>query len=250
MTMNNILVAANWKMNGSKSFVSDFIRDIVTNYNQDQYHKILICPPFPYLDQVSKELSQKDVKIGAQDIAQFENGPYTGEVSAEMLSDNDCDYVLVGHSERRTILGEKDDVISGKFNMAIKKNLVPILCIGETLDQKENSLTEEIINSQMTTITESIDLDKNSKFIIAYEPLWAIGSGLSATPEDAQNVHEFIRSLIKKISKELAESTQILYGGSVNINNAKNLFSMPDINGGLIGGASLDSSDFLAIAKQ
>ena len=167
-----------------------------------------------------------------------------------MLSDNDCKYVLVGHSERRAILGEKDHIISEKFNMAIKKNLVPILCIGETLDQKEKSLTEEIINLQITAITARIDLDKHSKFIIAYEPVWAIGSGLSATPEDAQDVHEFIRSMIKKLSKELAESTQILYGGSVNINNAKKLFSMPDIDGGLIGGASLDSSGFLAIAKQ
>ncbi len=248
--MNKILVAANWKMNGSRSFVSDFIRDIVTNYNQEHYHELLICPPFPYLDQVSKGLSQTDVEIGAQDIAQFDKGPYTGEVSAEMLLDNNCKYVLVGHSERRKILGDRNDTISEKFNMAIKNNLVPILCIGETLDQKEKSLTDEIINSQITAITESIDLNKNSKFIIAYEPVWAIGSGLSATPEDAQNVHEFIRSLIKKISKELAENTQILYGGSVNINNAKKLFSMPDIDGGLIGGASLDSSGFLAIAKQ
>ena len=126
----------------------------------------MICPPFPYLDQVSKGLLKTDVKIGAQDIAQYENGAYTGEVSAEMLSDNDCKYVLVGHSERRTILGEKDHIISEKFNMAINKNLVPILCIGETLDQKEKSLTEEIINSQITAITERIDLDKHSKFII------------------------------------------------------------------------------------
>ena len=248
--MNKILVVANWKMNASKSFISDFIRDISTNYNQEHYHELLICPPFPYLDQVSKGLLKIDIQIGAQDIAQFENGAYTGEVSAEMLSDNGCKYVLVGHSERRTIQGEQDHIISEKFNLAIKKNLVPILCIGETLDQKEKSLTEEIINSQITAITAGIDLDEHSKFIIAYEPVWAIGTGLSATPKDAQDTHEFIRSTIKKISKELAESTQILYGGSVNINNAKKLFSMPDIDGGLIGGASLDSSDFLAIAKH
>ena len=248
--MNKILVVANWKMNASKSFISNFIRDISANYNQEHYHELLICPPFPYLDQVSKELLKIDIQIGAQNIAQFENGAYTGEVSAEMLSDNGCKYVLVGHSERRTILGEQDHIISEKFNIAIKKNLVPILCIGETLDQKEKSLTEEIINSQITAITEGIDLDEQSKFIIAYEPVWAIGTGLSATPKDAQDIHEFIRSRIKKISKELAESTQILYGGSVNINNAKKLFSMPDIDGGLIGGASLDSSEFLAIAKQ
>ncbi len=222
--MNKILVVANWKMNASKSFISNFIRDISANYNQNHYHELLICPPFPYLDQVSKGLLKINIQIGAQNIAQFENGAYTGEVSAEMLSDNGCKYVLVGHSERRTILGEQDHIISEKFNIAIKKNLVPILCIGETLIQKEKSLTEEIINSQITAITEGIDLDEQSKFIIAYEPVWAIGTGLSATPKDAQDIHEFIRSRIKKYQKNWQKAHRFFMVAVLTLTTLKNYF--------------------------
>ena len=252
--MRKILVAANWKMNTTPTSAKKLIEAIIKEHDRGIYYDILICPPFTSLDVVSKNIQNKDIALGAQNHSQYDNGAYTGEVSASMLKDIGCEYVILGHSERRKFFGESDKIITKKFDLAINKNIIPILCVGETLQEKENGITKEAIEHQINSVLENISLDSRLKyfygFAIAYEPVWAIGTGLSATPEYAQEVHCFIRKLIQKISKELAEYTQILYGGSVNKDNADALFSMPDIDGGLIGGASLESSGFMDIAKK
>ena len=253
--MRKILVAANWKMNTTPTTAKKLIEAIIKEHDRGTYHDILICPPFTSLGVVSKHIQNNDISLGAQNHSQHDNGAYTGEISASMLKEIGCEYVILGHSERRKFFGESDKIISEKFDLAINKNLIPILCVGETLQEKENGIAKEAIEHQINSVLENFSLDLRLKyfygFAVAYEPVWAIGTGLSATPEYAQEVHSFIRKLLqKKISKELAENTQILYGGSVNKDNADALFLMPDIDGGLIGGASLESSGFMAIARQ
>ena len=248
--MRKILVAANWKMNTTPTTAKKLIGAIIKEHERGNYHDILICPPFTSLSVVSKNIQNKDIALGAQNHSQYDNGAYTGEISASMLKDIGCKYVLIGHSERRVLMRESNDIISEKFNTAIARNLIPILCVGETIEEKERGETKAIIQNQIDIALKDYDADKKACFLIAYEPVWAIGTGLTATPNDAQDIHNYIRSRLKIISKELAENTQILYGGSVNMDNADALFSMPDIDGGLIGGASLESSGFMAIARQ
>ena len=248
--MRKILVAANWKMNTTPTSAKKLIEAIIKEHDRGIYYDILICPPFTSLGVVSKHIQNNDIALGAQNHSQHDNGAYTGEISAYMLKDIGCKYVLIGHSERRVLMKESNDIISEKFNTAIAHDLIPILCVGETINEREQGLTKAVIQNQIDIATQGYDFKKNACFVIAYEPIWAIGSGLTATPNDAQDIHSHIRSRLKIISKELAENTQILYGGSVNKDNADALFSMPDIDGGLIGGASLDSSGFMAIARQ
>ena len=242
------MVAGNWKMNGDSTMTSELVDKIAAGYVDSDSCELLICPPFPLLGLAANKIQGTSIFLGAQNLSEYNSGAYTGEVSALMLTDAGCQYVIIGHSERRAIMRETNEMIRKKFYAAIDNNLIPILCVGETLEQKEHQLTMEIIEQQLKSV-----IDGNAKSlanaVIAYEPVWAIGTGLTATPEEAQSIHHFIRGIISSISQEIADNIQILYGGSVNGGNAEGLFSMPDIDGGLIGGASLTASDFLSIVK-
>jgi len=247
--MRDLLIAGNWKMNGNSAMVSELVNGIIEGFNNSDSCDLILCPPFPYLNLVSQGIMNSSISLGAQNLSQHTSGPYTGEVSAEMLKDMGCQYVIVGHSERRVLMSENNTIITKKFITAIKNHLKPILCIGESLDERKQGLTASVISKQLNAVLNKIDSNDLKNSIIAYEPVWAIGSGLTATPDEAQDVHSHIRDEINKLSKKVAENIQILYGGSVNGSNAGNLFSMPDIDGGLIGGASLTALEFLSIAK-
>lgn len=208
-----------------------------------------VCVPFPYLAQVQHELQGSSVKWGAQDVHQLAEGAYTGEVSASMLCDFGCHYVIVGHSERRSLYGESSQLVAEKFAAAQKAGLTPILCVGETLAQREEGITETVVAEQLDAVIAHSGVEALSKAVVAYEPVWAIGTGKTATPEQAQAVHAFIRQRVASHDGQVAESLCILYGGSVKAGNAGELFAMPDIDGGLVGGASLVAEDFLAICK-
>ena len=242
------MVAGNWKMNGDSTMTSELVDEIAAGYVDSDSCELLICPPFPLLGLAANKIQGTSIFLGAQNLSEYNSGAYTGEVSALMLTDAGCQYVIIGHSERRAIMRETNEMIRKKFYAAIDNNLIPILCVGETLEQKEQQLTMEIIEQQLKSVIGS-NAKSLTNAVIAYEPVWAIGTGLTATPEEAQSIHHFIRGIISSISQEIADNIQILYGGSVNGGNAKGLFSMPDIDGGLIGGASLTASDFLSIVK-
>ena len=246
--MRNLMVAGNWKMNGDSTMTSELVDKIAAGYVDSDSCELLICPPFPLLGLVANKIQGTSIFLGAQNLSEYNSGAYTGEVSALMLTDAGCQYVIIGHSERRAIMRETNEMIRKKFYAAIDNNLIPILCVGETLEQKEQQLTMEIIEQQLKSVIGD-NAASLTNAVIAYEPVWAIGTGLTATPEEAQSIHHFIRGIISSISQEIADNIQILYGGSVNGGNAKGLFSMPDIDGGLIGGASLTASDFLSIVK-
>jgi len=242
------MVAGNWKMNGDLVMTSELIDEIASGHADYDACEVLICPPFPLLARAANKIQNTPILLGAQNLSEYDSGAYTGEVSASMLADIGCQYVIIGHSERRAIMLETNEMIRDKFNAAIDSNLIPILCVGETLEQKNQELTMEVIKEQLNSVMDD-NIESMTNAIIAYEPVWAIGTGLTATPEEAQSIHRFIRGIISSISQEIADKIQILYGGSVNGGNAKGLFSMPDIDGGLIGGASLTASDFLSIVK-
>jgi len=247
--MRDLLIVGNWKMHGNTIMISELVDEIIDGLDASSSCNLLLCSPFPYLGLVSQRIINSPIFLGAQNLSQHTSGPYTGEVSAEMLKDMGCEYVIVGHSERRELMGETNKIIANKFITAIKSHLKPILCIGESLDERKQGMTTSVISDQLNTVLNEIDSNDLSNAVIAYEPVWAIGTGLTATPDEAQDVHAHIRAEINKSSKKVAENIQILYGGSVNGNNAGSLFSMPDIDGGLIGGASLTSLEFLSIAK-
>ena len=209
----------------------------------------VICPPFPYLSNVANLISSENVYLGAQSVAQYETGAYTGEVSAEMVAEVGCRYVIVGHSERREYYGETDAIVAAKFLRIQAAGLIPILCVGESLEQREQGIMQDTIVRQVNTVVVEAGISNIQNSVLAYEPIWAIGTGKTASPEQAQEVHAIIRSEIAKQSAEIAEGLRILYGGSVKANNAAELFSQPDIDGGLIGGASLDAEQFNAIVS-
>ena len=208
-----------------------------------------VCVPFPYLAQAQQMLSNSRVAWGAQDVHQMEKGAYTGEVATSMLKDFGCRYVIVGHSERRSLYGETSKLVAEKFAAAQKAGLIPILCVGETLEQRESGVTEKVVAEQLDAVTETLGVQSLRNAVVAYEPVWAIGTGKTATPEQAQAVHAFIRQRIAAQDGQIAQGLCILYGGSVKANNAAELFAMQDIDGGLIGGASLVAEDFLAICR-
>jgi triosephosphate isomerase len=246
--MRDILVAGNWKMNGDSAGNSELVAGILAGAPESGRVRLLISPPFPYLAAVAQQLSGSNVLLGAQTVSANAAGAFTGDVSVAMLRDVGCDYAIVGHSERRSLFAETSDDVAAKFKAVIAGGLKPILCVGESLEQRESGATEAVIGEQLGAVLDAVGIDGFATAVVAYEPVWAIGTGMTATPEQAQEVHHFIRSTMAAHDADIAEATLILYGGSVKGDNAAGLFSMSDIDGGLIGGASLKADDFLAIA--
>ncbi|MEM7502446.1 MAG: triose-phosphate isomerase [Pseudomonadota bacterium] len=247
--MRKTLVAGNWKMNGSAEANAALVDGILAGLPSSERLEVLVCPPYPYLAVVADKLRGSPVRLGAQNVSEYSDGAYTGEVSTSMLLDAGCQYVLVGHSERRTLMGESSEQVAKKFAAALGAGLTPVLCLGETLEEREAERTAAVIDEQLNAVLDTSGIDAFAKAVIAYEPVWAIGTGKTATPEQAQEVHRHLRASLEARSVEIAAGTQILYGGSVKGENAAGLFEKPDIDGGLIGGASLKAADFLAIAE-
>ncbi|VAW37007.1 Triosephosphate isomerase [hydrothermal vent metagenome] len=244
-----LLVAGNWKLHGSLAMTRTLIAEIINGLPANKKFDVAIFPPFGYIPQAAN-VAGDVIIFGGQTLSEHDCGAYTGEISGEMLKDMGCQMVLVGHSERRSYYNECNEVVAKKFKAALKHDLRPILCCGETLTQREAGSTEQIIARQINAVIDLVGIDAFADAIIAYEPIWAIGTGKTASPEQAQEIHAFIRSLLSLRSATIAPLVPILYGGSVNGNNAKELFSRQDIDGGLVGGASLTSKDFLAICQQ
>lgn len=249
------IIAGNWKMNGNLQANWDLI-DRIAEYRDLQEEKFpdnsnpaetmptcIVFPPYIYINQVKEIIETSLLYWGAQNLSQYNDGAYTGEISATMLKDLECDYVLVGHSERRTLFAETNDIVAKKFTIAKHAGLTPILCVGETLAEREAGRAEEVLAEQLSLISNWEDC------VIAYEPVWAIGTGVTATPEQAQTMHTWIRQCVAKKNSVIAEKISILYGGSVKASNAETLFAMPDIDGALVGGASLDAAEFIEILK-
>ncbi|MAT52649.1 MAG: triose-phosphate isomerase [Porticoccaceae bacterium] len=246
--MRKPLVAGNWKMHGSRRFVTDHIKALKHRLSGDGVD-VAIFPPFIYLDQVIRSLADKPdtaIAVGAQNVSHEREGAFTGEVAAAMLSDIGCRMVLVGHSERRTLYGESNGMVASKFATALTAGLTPVLCVGETLAEREAGSTFKVVEAQMAAVIDLLGHSRLGQGVIAYEPVWAIGTGMTATPEMAQDVHAAIRQQLG----EEGETTRILYGGSVKAANAEALFNQPDIDGGLVGGASLDADEFTAICRK
>ncbi len=248
--MREFLIAGNWKMNGSNAANESLISNITTGIFSDMGCKLIVCPPFPYIASIQNRASTSPISIGSQNVSEFEDGAYTGETSASMLKDLGCEYAIVGHSERRAIFNETSEKVAAKFIAAQSVGIIPILCVGETLEEREKGKTEDVVIGQLDAVIEVAGIDAFTSAVIAYEPVWAIGTGMTATPEQAQEVHSHIRGRIAEKSRVIANKIQILYGGSMKGENAAGLLSMPDIDGGLIGGASLKAKDFLAIASE
>jgi triosephosphate isomerase (TIM) len=247
--MRQSLVAGNWKMNGSVQNNQSLIESLKQNIASDLKAEVAVCPPFIYLQQVSELLKGTGISWGGQNVSQNDPGAFTGEVATDMLVDFGCKYVIVGHSERRSIYGESDELVAEKFAKAQSAQLIPILCVGELLEEREAGQTENVVKRQLDAVIAKQGVASLAQSVIAYEPVWAIGTGKTATPEQAQQVHAFIRGHIAQQDAGVAEKVQILYGGSVKGNNAAELFAMSDIDGGLIGGAALKADDFLTICQ-
>jgi triosephosphate isomerase len=236
------LVAGNWKMNGDKALVDKIQKqlDAATLENMD----VVICPPFPYIG-----LFDDKVKLGSQNISQFDSGAHTGEVSVTMLKEFNCQYVIVGHSERRTDNNESDKLVASKVEQVLKADLTPILCVGEPDSVRDDGTFFDYIAMQLDAVLQKVCISQFANIVLAYEPIWAIGTGETASPMQAQKVHAFIRGHLAKQDDNIAANIIILYGGSVKGNNAQELFSQADVDGGLIGGASLNPEDFLSICQ-
>ena len=246
--MRKTIVAGNWKMNASKESVNSLINGILSGM-KGVSSDVIVCAPFPYFSQVESLINGSNLMLGAQNLNVNSGGAFTGEVSADMIMDFGAQHVIVGHSERRSLYGETSAVVAEKTKAAIDAGLIPLLCIGESLEERESGNTETVVAEQLNAVISLLGIDAFDGVIIAYEPVWAIGTGLTATPEQAQSVHLFIRNLLAVNSKSIAQKTPILYGGSMNAGNASDLISCPDIDGGLIGGAALKAEDFLQICK-
>ena len=247
--MRHPLVAGNWKMNGSTDSVKALVEGIKAGIDSVTTAEMTVCPPNVYISQVAAMVAGTAISFGAQDVNDQEAGAHTGEVAPGMLTDIGCKYAIVGHSERRSIYGESDEFTASKFAAARKAGLIPILCVGELLEEREQGITEQVVERQLDAVISLDGVGVFGSAVIAYEPVWAIGTGKTATPDQAQEVHAFIRGKLAGLDNAVAEKVQILYGGSMNPGNAAELLAMPDIDGGLIGGASLKPDDFLAIGK-
>jgi triosephosphate isomerase len=240
------LVAGNWKMHGSRAENGPLIEAIHSAPVTDSVDCV-VCPPCVYLADVSRMLHGTEVSVGAQNVCADAQGAHTGEISAAMLRDVGCSYVIVGHSERRLIYGESDVLVARKFAAALSRGLIPILCLGEQLAERESGHTHAVIERQLEAVASLTGVAAFAGAVVAYEPVWAIGTGRTATPDQAQEVHAFIRGRVAERDARIAAALRILYGGSVKAGNARELFAMPDVDGGLIGGASLKADEFLAI---
>ncbi|MCF6210464.1 MAG: triose-phosphate isomerase [Gammaproteobacteria bacterium] len=247
--MRQTLVAGNWKMNGSREENRHLLDGIKAGLSEGVGAEVVVCPPAIYIPQVARRLNGSGITWGGQDLSLHESGAYTGEISAAMLWDYQCRYVIIGHSERRSLHGETDAQVAEKFLVAQKVGLTPILCIGELLEEREAGETEAVVARQLDAVIDASGIQAIAGSVIAYEPVWAIGTGKTASPQQAQDVHAFIRQRVATQNTDVAEKVQILYGGSVKPDNAAELFAMADIDGGLIGGASLDAEGFLAICR-
>ena len=245
--MRSSLIAGNWKMNGSLQSVAELVDGIKAG--DAGKAELAVFPPAVYLMKVGGMLADSNCALGAQNVCDQEAGAYTGEVAAAMLKECGCRYALVGHSERRSLYLETDQMVAARFAMAVASGLIPVLCVGETLDEREQGITEDVVARQIDAVIDVCGIDGIAQAIIAYEPVWAIGTGKVATPDQAQDVHAFIRGKLAQLDVGVAEQVKILYGGSMNPSNAAELLSQADIDGGLIGGASLKADDFLAIAQ-
>lgn len=246
--MRKPLIAGNWKMNGSSELIETFGRTFaeIDLASVD----VVIHPPFPYLDAARKAFASTPIKLGAQTLNSLDSGARTGEVSGRMLGEFDVEYVLAGHSERRQLYLESDEQVCERVMAALHAGLKPILCVGETLEERDAGRTEETVLRQVGYVMARLEPDQRCQVIIAYEPVWAIGTGRTATPEQAQQVMEAIRDYQAGFDRELADGLRLLYGGSMNASNAKELLAQQDIDGGLIGGASLKVDDFIAICQS
>lgn len=245
--MRRKLVAGNWKLQGSREFAHALVSDIVEAGVAGV--ELVVLPPCPYLGELVAKFDGNGVTFGAQDVSAHDKGAYTGEVAAAMLADVGARYTLVGHSERRQYHAESSELVARKFMAAQAAGLLPILCVGESLEEREAGRTEEVIAAQLAPVLALAGVAAFAEAVVAYEPVWAIGTGRTASPEQAQAVHAFIRSQIAALDARIADSLPLLYGGSVKPDNAASLFAQADVDGGLIGGASLAAADFLAIAR-
>ena len=244
--MRRSLVVGNWKMNGTRSSAESLAQGIVAGLGAD-VADIAICVPYVFLNEIGQVVNKSRLALGAQNVADKASGAYTGEISAAMLKEYGCKYAIVGHSERRTYYGDTDQSVAARFCQAQEQEVIPVLCIGETLEQREQEQTFEVITTQLDAVVALAGIAAFNNAVIAYEPVWAIGTGRTASDEQAQEVHQFIRNYLAAKDQVVAEKIQILYGGSAKPDNALGLFAMPDIDGGLIGGASLDAESFLKI---
>jgi len=245
--MRQPLVAGNWKMHGSRAENAQLVSGLLDLLQPGKRAEIMLCPPFPYLMETARLLKDSGVTLGAQTVCAEAQGAFTGEVSAAMLKDAGCSYVLVGHSERRQLYAESDNLVARKFVAAQSQGLVPVLCVGETLEEREGDQTTAVVTRQLEAVLAVSGIQSLARAVIAYEPVWAIGTGRTATPEQAQAVHAMIRAKLTDRNAMIGGSVRLLYGGSVKASNAQELFAMPDIDGGLVGGASLKADEFARI---
>ena len=244
--MRRPLVAGNWKMHGSRAENAQLLEALI-EASDSGGADVVVCPPYVYLWEMGRQLKDSSLGLGAQDVCAEAQGAFTGEVSAVMLKDVGCTYVLVGHSERRALYGEGDQLVARKFVAAQAGLLTPILCVGETLEERDRGATREVVARQLEAVLDLAGVAAFARAVVAYEPVWAIGTGKTATPEQAQDVHAFIRDRILTRDAIIGGAVRLLYGGSVKASNAAELFGKPDVDGGLVGGASLKADEFLRI---
>jgi len=247
--MRQPIIAGNWKMNGSRESIKALLDGIKAGIGEVKSAEVAVCAPFVYLADVQAQLDGTPIAWGAQNVSKEASGAFTGEIATSMLLDFGCSYAIVGHSERRSLYGETDELVAEKFEVVRQAGLKPILCIGETLEEREKGVTTDVCARQLNAVIEHSGVEALVDGVIAYEPVWAIGTGKTATPEQAQETHAAIRQLVAEKNADVAAKVRIQYGGSMNAGNAAELLAMEDIDGGLIGGASLKADDFLAICK-
>ena len=247
--MRRPLIMGNWKMNGSSMANESLLTGLISQVSSLQGVDIAVCPPAVYLGQVLELVSGTSIDVGAQNLSDQKSGAFTGEISGDMLRDLGVTYTLVGHSERRSLYGETNELVAAKTLKALEVGLVPVLCVGETLDERKSGQMDAVLAGQINSVIDLCGADTFGQIIVAYEPVWAIGTGETATPQQAQDAHAFIRGLIAAQSPAIAERVTILYGGSMNEKNAAELLAMADVDGGLVGGASLKADSFATICK-
>lgn len=247
--MRRKMVVGNWKMHGSLEENQTLLEDVVSGVKNLHNVEVVVCPPYPYIAQTQSLLQGTNVRWGAQNLCSTKDGAMTGAVAPTMLSDFGCQYVLVGHSERRNLFHETDDTAAARFTAAQEAGLIPIFCMGESREERDSDWTDYIVGRQLDSIIRRFGPEVLKKAVLAYEPLWAVGADQPATPEQAQEVHDFIRRRVARCDKEIAANVRILYGGSLRADNAASLFAMPDIDGGLVGRASLTAQEFVPICR-